>query len=126
MKKHSFVYAAGLAVLLAAPLAASDDKAPGTTITGCVTTASDGKGFTLTETSQDPQTPGKTWTLVSTDGVDLSKYANHKVEIKGSSDSKSDMSPTTDRSSSEERATAAGSKLKLNVKSVKDISNTCS
>src|SRR5262245_25548432 len=123
MKSHSFAYAAALAALLAAaPLAsASDDKpaAPGKTVTGCVTTANDGKSFTLTESSQDMQSTPKTWTLVATSGVDLSKYANHKVEITGSSDTKSDTTAPTASSGA-----AAGTKF--NVKSVKDISNTCS
>jgi hypothetical protein len=128
MKRNSYVYAAGLVVLLAgAPFAsASDDKAApnGTTVTGCVTTAADGKSFTLTETSQDAQTPAKTWNLVATGGVDLSKYANHKVEITGTSEDKGGVS--TDRSASEERVAAATSSARIHVKSVKDISNTCS
>lgn len=125
MKSNSYAYAAALAVLLAsAPLAnASDDKAagPGTTVTGCVTTATDGKGFVLTEASKDMQAPPKTWTLVASDGVDLSKYANHKVEITSASDK-------TDSAAAPTAATAAGATAdtKLKVKSVKDISNSCS
>ena len=125
MKSNSYAYAAALAVLLAsAPLAnASDDKAagPGTTVTGCVTTATDGKGFVLTEASKDMQAPPKTWTLVASDGVDLSKYANHKVEITSASDK-------ADSAAAPTAATAAGATAdtKLKVKSVKDISNSCS
>jgi hypothetical protein len=126
MKMNSYAYAAALAVLLAsAPLAnASDDKAagPGTTVTGCVTTATDGKGFVLTEASKDMQAPPKTWTLVASDGVDLSKYANHKVEIT------SDKADKADSAAAPTAATAAGATAdtKLKVKSVKDISNSCS
>jgi len=123
--KNSYAYAAALAVLLAAaPLAsASDDPvaAPGKTVTGCVTTTNDGKSFVLTEASKDMQAPPKTWTLVASDGVDLSKYANHKVEITSASDkADSAAAPTS--------ATAAGATTdtKLKVKSVKDISNSCS
>ena len=75
--KNSYTYAAALAVLLAAaPLAsASDDPvaAPGKTVTGCVTTANDGKSFVLTEASKDMQAPPKTWTLVASDGVDSAR-----------------------------------------------------
>ena len=125
MKTNSYAYAAALAVLLAgAPLAsASDDKpaAPGKTVTGCVTTTNDGKNFVLTEATQDMQTPPKTWTLVASDGVDLSKYANHKVEITGASD-KADSAAAPTAST----APGAGADTKLKVKSVKDISNSCS
>ena len=129
MKSNSYAYAAALAVLLAsAPLAnASDDKAagPGTTVTGCVTTATDGKGFVLTEASKDMQAPPKTWTLVASDGVDLSKYANHKVEI---TSDKADKADKADSAAAPTAATAAGATAdtKLKVKSVKDISNSCS
>lgn len=126
--KNSYTYAAALAVLLAAaPFAsASDDKAagPSTTVTGCVTTTNDGKGFVLTEATKDMQTPPKTWTLVATGSVDLTKYANHKVEITGTSDKdKADASATAPTATTAAGATAD---TKLKVKEVKDISNSCS
>ena len=129
--KNSYTYAAALAVLLAAaPFAsASDDPvaAPGKTVTGCVTTTNDGKNFVLTETSKDMQTPPKTWALVASDGVDLSKYANHKVEITSASD-KTDSAAAPTSSAAPTAATAAGATadMKLKVKSVKDIANSCS
>jgi hypothetical protein len=56
--------------------------------------------------------------------VDLTKYANHKVEITAASDSKGGAS--ADQSSSATRSSAATSGPQLHVKSVKDISNSCS
>ena len=75
----------------------------------------------LTEASKDMQAPPKTWALVASDGVDLSKYANHKVEITSASDK-------ADSAAAPTAATAAGATTdtKLKVKSVKDISNSCS
>jgi hypothetical protein len=125
--KNSYAYAAAVAVLLAAaPFASAsdDDKAagPSTTVTGCVTTTNDGKNFVLTEATKGMQSPPKTWTLVATGSVDLAKYANHKVEITGTSD-KADASATAPTSSTAAGATAD---TKFKVKEVKDISNSCS
>jgi hypothetical protein len=116
----------------------SSARASGDTITGCVTVGTDGKSYILTETSaassSDATTPPsssatssssvaspKTYTLVASGDVDLSKYANHKVEITAS---KGGMSDST--SSSSAQSAAAGSAPRLHVKAVKDISNTCS
>ena len=127
MKTNSYAYAAALAVFLAAaPLASANDDKPaaGTTVTGCVSASNDGKSFTLTESSADMQATPKTWTLVASGGVDLSKYANHKVEVTGSSD-KTDLGATSPTASTAAGATGSSGK-QFKVKSVKDISNTCS
>ncbi len=125
--KKLFLYASGVSLLLGgAPMLAiaADAKADqGTTVTGCVTTGTDGKSFVLTETPQDATQPAgtsKVWTLVSTGSVDLSKYANHKVELTGASETaKGTMSP-------DEKPASAASGPQFKVKSVKDIANTCS
>jgi hypothetical protein len=142
MKKH-VLFAFGVSALLAgtpyvsaqapAQTPSTDPSAPqsssmGQTVTGCLTPSADGKSFTLTEisaagaTSSTASAP-KTWTVVSSGDVDLSKYANHKVEITASSD-KGYSSPSSSASSASSAAASSGPKL--NVKSVKDISNTCS
>jgi hypothetical protein len=144
MNKH-VLFAAGVSALLAgAPFVSAQAPAqtPSTdpsaapapqssaspqTVTGCLTPGADGKSFILTEISPTGSaatsaSAPKTWTVVSSGAVDLTKYANHKVEITASSD-KSGMS---DQPSSSASSAAATSGPKLNVKSVKDISNTCS
>jgi hypothetical protein len=150
MKKH-VLFALGVSALLAgAPLVSAQAPAqtppPSTdpsaapasqsssipqTVTGCLTPSADGKSFTLTEISapgsaaSTTATAPKTWTVVSSGDVDLTKYANHKVEITASSDNKAGAS--TYPSSSPSTATAAAtSGPQLKVKAVKDISNTCS
>ena len=107
---------------------ASQSSSMGQTVTGCLTPSADGKSFTLTEISaagaaSSTASAPKTWTVVSSGDVDLSKYANHKVEITASSD-KGYSSPSSSPSSASSAAASSGPKL--NVKSVKDISNTCS
>lgn len=108
----------------------SQSSSMGQTVTGCLTPSADGKSFTLTEISASgaatsSATAPKTWTVVSSGDVDLTKYANHKVEITASSD-KSDQSSSASSSSSSASTASATSGPKLNVKSVRDISNTCS
>ena len=104
--KKSFVYAAGVSMLLAgAPFAvqaqsqagASDrNQGQSTTVTGCVTAGADGRSYTLTESGNGSMaTSAKTWMLMSTGAVDLSKYVNHKVEITGTSDNRGGVSDTT-------------------------------
>jgi hypothetical protein len=149
MKKH-VLFALGVSALLAgAPLVSAQAPAqapPSTdpsaaaaspspmsapqTVTGCLTPSADGKSFTLTEISATGSAAStsasapKTWTVQSSGDVDLSKYANHKVEITSSSDSKSDMSSSSSSSSASTAAATSGPRL--HVKAVKDISNTCS
>ena len=108
----------------------SQSSAMGQTVTGCLTPSADGKSFTLTEISaagaaSSTASAPKTWTVASSGDVDLTKYANHKVEITASSD-KSDPSSSASSSSSSASTASATSGPKLNVKSVRDISNTCS
>ena len=108
----------------------SQSSSMGQTVTGCLTPSADGKSFTLTEISasgaaSSSASAPKTWTVVSSGDVDLTKYANHKVEITASSD-KSDQSSSASSSSSSASTASATSGPKLNVKSVRDISNTCS
>jgi len=108
----------------------SQSSAMGQTVTGCLTPSADGKSFTLTEISasgaaSSSASAPKTWTVASSGDVDLTKYANHKVEITASSD-KSDPSASASSSSSSASTASATSGPKLNVKSVRDISNTCS
>ena len=108
----------------------SQSSSMGQTVTGCLTPSADGKSFTLTEISasgaaSSSATAPKTWTVASSGDVDLTKYANHKVEITASSD-KSDQSSSASSSSSSASTASATSGPKLNVKSVRDISNTCS
>jgi hypothetical protein len=148
MKKH-VLFALGVSALLAgAPLVSAQAPAqtpPSTdpsaapaaqsspmpqTVTGCLTPSADGKSFTLTEinptgsaASTSAAAP-KTWTVQSSGDVDLTKYANHKVEITASSDNKSDMSSSSSSSSASTAAATSGPRL--HVKAVKDISNTCS
>jgi hypothetical protein len=111
----------------AAPAAQSSSSPQ--TVTGCLTPSADGKSFTLTEISPtgsaatSQASAPKTWTVMSSGDVDLSKYTNHKVEITASSDNKGGMS---DQPSSSASSAAATSGPRLHVKSVKDISNTCS
>jgi hypothetical protein len=101
------------------------------TVTGCLTPGADGKSFILTEISPSGSSSSaasatpKTWTVVSSGDVDLSKYANHKVEITASSDDKGRASAYPPPSSSPSTA-AATSGPTLQVKSVKDVSNSCS
>ena len=143
MNKH-VLFAAGVSALLAgAPFVsaqapaqtpstdpsaapASQSSSSPQTVTGCLTPGADGKSFTLTEISPTGSAASsasapKTWTVVSSGDVDLSKYANHKVEITAAP--KGSMS---DQPSSSASSAAATSGPKLQVKSVKDISNTCS
>jgi hypothetical protein len=104
------------------------------TVTGCLTPSADGKSFTLTEISapgaaSTSASAPKTWTVVSSGDVDLTKYVNHKVEITGESKagmSDPSSSSTSSSGSSSASSAAATSGPKLQVKSVKDISNTCS
>ena len=108
----------------------SQSSSMGQTVTGCLTPSADGKSFTLTEisasgTASSSASAPKTWTVASSGDVDLTKYANHKVEITASSD-KSDQSSSASSSSSSASTASATSGPKLNVKSVRDISNTCS
>ena len=108
----------------------SQSSSMGQTVTGCLTPSADGKSFTLTEISasgaaSSSATAPKTWTVVSSGDVDLTRYANHKVEITASSD-KSDQSSSASSSSSSASTASATSGPKLNVESVRDISNTCS
>ena len=108
----------------------SQSSSMGQTVTGCLTPSADGKSFTLTEISasgaaSSSASAPKTWTVASSGDVDLTKYANHKVEITASSD-KSDPSASASSSSSAASTASATSGPKLNVKSVRDISNTCS
>ena len=108
----------------------SQSSSMGQTVTGCLTPSADGKSFTLTEISasgaaSSSASAPKTWTVASSGDVDLTKYANHKVEITASSD-KSDPSASASSSSSSASTASATSGPKLNVKSVRDISNTCS
>jgi hypothetical protein len=108
----------------------SQSSSMGQTVTGCLTPSADGKSFTLTEISasgaaSSSASAPKTWTVASSGDVDLTKYANHKVEITASSD-KSDQSSSASSSSSSASTASATSGPKLNVKSVRDISNTCS
>jgi len=108
----------------------SQSSSMGQTVTGCLTPSADGKSFTLTEISasgaaSSTASAPKTWTVASSGDVDLTKYANHKVEITASSD-KSDQSSSASSSSSSASTASATSGPKLNVKSVRDISNTCS
>ena len=145
MKNHVFAF--GVSALLAGtafvsaqtPQTPSTDpsaspsaqsSAMGQTVTGCLTPSADGKSFTLTEISasgaaSSTASAPKTWTVASSGDVDLTKYANHKVEITASSD-KSDPSSSASSSSSSASTASATSGPKLNVKSVRDISNTCS
>jgi hypothetical protein len=147
--KKQVLLAAGVSALLAgAPFVAAQSPSPSAPpadptsaqsakssspmsqpVTGCVTVGTDGKSYVLTETPSSTASPTdssaaapKTWTLISSGDVDLSKYANHKVEVtptdKGSA--------MDDTSSSAARSSAASAGPKLHVKSVKDISNTCS
>jgi hypothetical protein len=101
------------------------------TVTGCLTPGADGKSFILTEISPSGSSSSaasatpKTWTVVSSGDVDLSKYANHKVEITGSPEDKGRSSAYPPPSSSPSTA-AATSGPTLQVKSVKDVSNSCS
>jgi hypothetical protein len=145
MKNHVFAF--GVSALLAGtafvnaqtPQTPSTDPSAspsaqsssmGQTVTGCLTPSADGKSFTLTEISasgaaSSSASAPKTWTVASSGDVDLTKYANHKVEITASSD-KSDPSASASSSSSSASTASATSGPKLNVKSVRDISNTCS
>ena len=145
MKNHVFAF--GVSALLAgtAFVSAQTPQTPSTdpsaspsaqsssmgqTVTGCLTPSADGKSFTLTEISasgaaSSSASAPKTWTVASSGDVDLTKYANHKVEITASSD-KSDQSSSASSSSSSASTASATSGPKLNVKSVRDISNTCS
>jgi hypothetical protein len=145
MTKH-VLFAAGVSALLAGAPFASAQAPPQTppstdpsaaptsqsssspqTVTGCLTPGADGKSYILTEISPTGSATSsasapKTWTVVSSGDVDLSKYANHKVEITGTSDTKG----MSGQPSSSASSAAATSGPKLQVKSVKDISNTCS
>jgi hypothetical protein len=128
--KKSLLWAAGLAVLLGGgtlATAADDTKAQDhtTTISGCVAVSADGKTFTLTEINASSMARPKSWTLVATSGVDLSKYANHKVEITGTADAKASAtapSPAPD----DKTAAAAAVGPRFQIKDVKDVSNVCS
>lgn len=149
MKKH-VLFALGVSALLAGaplvsaqapaqtppstdPAAAAAPQSPSSpqTVTGCLTPSADGKSFTLTEISAPGSAAStaasapKTWTVQSSGDVDLSKYANHKVEITASGDNKGGMSDSASSSSSAASATAT-SGPRLHVKAVKDIANTCS
>src|SRR5260221_14642882 len=124
--RKSLLCAAGLAVALGATLPArafATQDQNTTTVTGCVTASADGKTFTLTEANAASMARPKNWTLVATGGVDLSKYANHKVEVTGTAPKGSSSSPTM---TDEKTPAAAHLGPKLEVKDVKDISNTCS
>ena len=146
MKKHVFAFGvsallAGTPFVSAQTPAETPSTSPSTypsaqssstpqTVTGCLTPSADGKSFTLTEISATGSAASsasapKTWTVVSSGDVDLTKYVNHKVEITG--ESKAGMSDSSSSSSSSSASSAAAtSGPKLQVKSVKDISNTCS
>ena len=149
MKKH-VLFAVGVSALLAgAPFVsaqapaqtppstdpsaapASQSSSSPQTVTGCLTPSADGKSFTLTEISRDRSAASssasapKTWTVVSSGDVDLTKYANHKVEITASSDKSGGMSDPVQLELGVDSA-AATSGPQLHVKAVKDISNTCS
>src|SRR5215813_13330269 len=86
---QSLLLAGGLAIVVGSGALASRVDNPQaqdqntTTVTGCVTASADGKTFTLTESNAASMARPKNWTLVATGGVDLSKYANHKVEVTG-------------------------------------------
>jgi hypothetical protein len=125
--RKSVLWAAGLAVALGGTLPARAFDAMQdqntTTVTGCVTASADGKTFTLTEANAASMARPKNWTLVATGGVDLSKYANHKVQVTGTAPKGASSSPTM---TDEKTPAAAQLGPKLEVKDVKDISNTCS
>jgi hypothetical protein len=148
MKKH-VLFALGVSALLAgAPLVsaqapaqtppstdpsaapASQSSSSPQTVTGCLTPSADGKSFTLTEISAPGSAASttasapKTWTVVSSGDVDLTKYANHKVEITASSDKGGASAYPSSAPSTASAATTSGPQLK--VKAVKDIANTCS
>ena len=126
---QSLLLASGLAIILGSgALAARIDNPQAQdqntmTVTGCVTASADGKTFTITESNAASMARPKNWTLVATGGVDLSKYANHKVEVTGSAPKGASASPTM---SEDKTPAAAALGPKLEVKDVKDISNTCS
>jgi hypothetical protein len=127
--KQALLLAGGLAIVIGSgALAARVDNPQAqdqntTTVSGCLTASADGKTFTLTESNAASMARPKNWTLVATGGVDLSKYANHKVEVTGSAPKEAPTSPTM---SDQKTPAAATLGPKLEVKDVKDISNTCS
>src|SRR5262249_53996468 len=98
--KQSLLLAGGLALVLGSGALAARVENPQaqdqntTTVTGCMTASADGKTFTLTESNAASMSRPKNWTLVATGGVDLSKYANHKVEVTGSAPKGDSMSPS--------------------------------
>jgi hypothetical protein len=126
---QSLLLASGLAIILGSgALAARIDNPQAQdqntmTVTGCLTASADGKTFTITESNAASMARPKNWTLVATGGVDLSKYANHKVEVTGSTPKGASASPTM---SEDKTPAAAALGPKLEVKDVKDVSNTCS
>jgi hypothetical protein len=127
--KQPLLLASGLAIVLGSGVLAARIDNPAAqdqnsqTVTGCLTASADGKTFTLTESNAASMARPKNWTLVATGGVDLSKYANHKVEVTGSAPKGASASPTM---SDDKTPAAAVLGPKLEVKDVKDISNTCS
>ncbi len=126
---QSLLLASGLAIVLGSGVLAARIDNPQaqdqntTTVTGCLTASADGKTFTITESNAASMARPKNWTLVATGGVDLSKYANHKVEVTGSTPKGASASPTM---SDDKTPAAAALGPKLEVKDVKDVSNTCS
>lgn len=107
------------------------------TITGCVKAGTDGRSFTLeaeeSGSSASPQSgatspgassmtdAGKTWSLMaSSSDVDLSQYANKRVQITG----RADKSSQSGASSS--AASAAGTHPRFHVQSVRVLSDSCS
>jgi hypothetical protein len=129
--KKSLLWAAGLTVLLGGGTlaSASDDmkaQDQSATISGCVSASADGKTFTLTESNAASMARPKSWTLVATSGVDLSKYANHKVEITGTSDAKRGVTADTPAITDDKTSAAAAAGPRFQVKQVQDISNICS
>jgi hypothetical protein len=116
---------------------AAASQAEPRTVSGCVGAGLDGRTFTFTGsvaptspvTDRDPSvsvappTP-TTWTLVTRNDIDLTKYVGKKVELTGSSDMTSGMS--AEKSDSATRSPKATSGPRFHVKSVRVLAETCS
>ena len=110
----------------AAQSASQDSSAmgAGSTITGCLSQASSGSGFTLTDST------GATFILQG-DSKDLAKHVGEQVEVHGSTNPASSSSagsaaaPAGAADSAQSASAASGASKMLDVKSVSKISSTC-
>jgi hypothetical protein len=150
MTRHFAYTALAVAMLAPAPLIAQSPQPASATVTpatanpaeprtvsGCVSAGLDGRTFTFTEAAT-PTSPAAdrdpsvaiappaptTWTLVTRNDIDLTKYVGKKVELTGSSDMASGMS--AEKSESATRSPKATTGPRFHVKSVKVLAETCS